>query len=40
MLEWVVPRGEVIKPKKECIKSCETRFANTLNLNDKGPRIE
>ena len=26
-----------IRPKKECIKSCETCFANTLNLNDKGP---
>ena len=34
MLEWVVPRGEVIKPKKECIKSCETCFAkNALTLN-------
>ena len=27
----------VIRPKKECIKSCETCFANTLNLNDKDP---
>ena len=25
------------RPKKECIKSCETCFANTLHLNDKGP---
>ena len=24
-----------IRPKKECIKSYETYFANTLNLNDK-----
>ena len=30
-----IPRGD--RPKKECIKSCETYFANTLNLNDKGP---
>ena len=29
-----------IRPKKECIKSCETCFANTLNLNDKGPSLE
>ena len=28
-----------IRPKKECIKSCETCFANTLNLNDKGPSL-
>ena len=27
----------VIRPKKECIKPCETCFANTLILNDKGP---
>ena len=27
-----------IRPKKECIKSCETCFANILNLNDKCPR--
>ena len=33
--EPVVPWG--IRPKKECIKSCEICFANTLNLNDKGP---
>ena len=32
------PRG--IRPKKECIKPCETCFANTLNLNDKGPRLK
>ena len=29
-----------IRPKKECIKSCETHFANTLNLNDKGPSMQ
>ena len=29
-----------IRPKKECIKPCETCFANTLNLNDKGPRLK
>ena len=30
-----------IRPKKECIKSCETCFAkNTLNLNNKGPSIK
>ena len=29
-----------IRPKKECIKSCETCFANTLNLNDKGPSMK
>ena len=31
----------MIRPKKECIKSCETCFAkNALNLNDKGPSIK
>ena len=30
----------VIRPQKECIKSCETCFANTLNLNDKGPSMK
>ena len=30
----------VIRSKKECIKSCETCFANTLNLNDKGPGLK
>ena len=30
----------VIRPKKECIKSYETYFANTLNLNDKGPSMK
>ena len=25
------------RPKKECIKSYETYFANIFNLNDKGP---
>ena len=40
---WVRPcagRGRfprVIRPKKECMESCDTCFANTLNLNDKGP---
>ena len=29
-----------IRPKKECIKSCETCFASTLNLNDKGPSLK
>ena len=29
-----------IRPEKECIKSCETCFANTLNLNDKGPGMK
>ena len=29
-----------IRPKKECIKSSETYFANTLNLNDKGPSMK
>ena len=29
-----------IKPKRECIKSCENCFANTLNLNDKGPSMK
>ena len=45
-LRWVRPcagkggfPGE-IRPKKGCIKSCETCFANTLNLNDKGPSIK
>ena len=43
---WVHPcagKGRfpgVIRPKKECIKSCETCFANTLNLNDKGPSLK
>ena len=43
---WVQPcagkgrfPGE-IRPKKECIKSCETCFANTLNLNDKGQSLK
>ena len=31
----------VIRPKKECIKSCETCFAkNALNLNDKCPNLK
>ena len=29
-----------IRPKKECIKLCETCFANTLNLNDNGPSLK
>ena len=29
-----------IRPKKECIKSYETYFANTLNLNDKVPSMK
>ena len=29
-----------IRPKKEWIKSCETCFANTLTLNDKGPSVK
>ena len=29
-----------IRPKKECIKSCETCFANILNLNDKDPSMK
>ena len=43
---WVQPcagKGRFptsIRPKKECIKSCETCFANTLNLNDKGPSMK
>ena len=43
---WVRPSAgkgefpEVIRPKKECIKSCETCYANTLNLNDKGPSMK
>ena len=33
-----IPWG--IRPKKECMKSCETCFANTINLNDKGPSLK
>ena len=39
---WVWPSAgkgrfpRAIRPKKECIKSYVTCFANTLNLNDKG----
>ena len=39
MLERAESPG-AIRPKKECIKSCETCFANTLNLNDKGPSLK
>ena len=43
---WVQPcagKGRfswTIRPEKECIKSCESCFANTLNLNDKGPSMK
>ena len=43
---WVWPcagKGRfpgMIGPEKECIKPCETCFANTLNLNDKGPSMK
>ena len=43
---WVRPcagKGrspKAIRPKKECIKSYETYFANALNLNDKGPSMK
>ena len=43
---WVWPyagKGRfsgAIRPKKEYIKSCEICFANTLNLNDKGPSMK
>ena len=46
MPEWVRPcagKGRfpwVIRPKKDFIKLCETYFANTLNLNDKGPSLK
>ena len=36
--EGWVPQGD--QGKKECIKYCETCFANTLNLNDKGPNLK
>ena len=29
-----------IRPKKECIKSCETCFVYTLSLNDKDPSLK
>ena len=35
-LFWKGQIPRVIRPKKECIKSYETCFANILNLNDKG----
>ena len=35
MLEMAGSLG-AIRPKKEYVKPCETCFANTLNLNDKG----
>ena len=31
---------QAIRPKKECIKPCETCFANSLKLNDKGPSLK
>ena len=34
---WKGQVPQAIKPKKECTKSCESYFANTLSLNDKGP---
>ena len=34
----VFPRA--IRPRKECIKSYETYFANALNLNDKGSSMK
>ena len=38
---WKGQVSEAIRPKKECIKSCEPCFAkNALNLNDKGPSIK
>ena len=43
---WVQPcagKGgfpRVIRPKKECVKSWETCFANTFNLNDKGSSMK
>ena len=39
MLERVVYRRG-IRPKKEYMKSYETYFANTLNLNGKGPSMK
>ena len=39
MLERADSPG-AIRPKKECIKSYETCFANTLNLNEKGPSLK
>ena len=39
MLERADSPG-AIRPKKEYIKSCGTCFANTLNLNDKGPSLK
>ena len=43
---WVWPwagKGRLpgeIRPKKECIKPCETCFVYTLSLNDKGPSLK
>ena len=39
-LFWKGQIPRVIRPKKECIKSYETYFVNTLNLNDKGPSMK
>ena len=45
-LRWVRPcagKGgftRAIRPKKECVKSYETYFAKTLNLNDKRPSMK
>ena len=38
LFQKTVDSPGVIRPKKECIKSFETCFANILNLNDKGPK--
>ena len=40
MLEVGMALCWAIWPKKECIKSYEICFANTLNLNDKGPSMK
>ena len=40
LFQKTVDSPGVIRPKKEYIKPCETCFANTLNLNDKGPSLK
>ena len=37
---WKGQVPQAIRLKKGCIESCETCFANTLNLNDKGPSMK
>ena len=37
---WKGQIPQAIRPKKEYIKSYEAYFANTLNVNDKGPCME